>query len=68
MHYRQQPFLAIANFVVKSHFRFARNFILAESSRLRSSQPRKAAKRYMPFLKKSAKKDVRIPKVGIFEF
>ena len=33
--------------MVHSRLRFARNFILAESSRLRSSQPRKAAKRYM---------------------
>ena len=32
-------------FVVNSRLRFARNFILAESSRLRTSQPRKAAKR-----------------------
>ena len=41
----QQRFCEIANFVVNSRSRFAINFILAESSRLRSSQPRKAAKR-----------------------
>ena len=41
----QQRFCKIANFVVNSRLRFARNFILTENTRLRSSQPRKAAKR-----------------------
>ncbi len=48
---RQQPFGVIANFIVKSSLYFARNFILAETSRLRSSQPRQAAKRYAPLQK-----------------
>jgi hypothetical protein len=41
----QQRFCEIAKYVVNSNLSFARNFILAEKSRLRSSQPRKAAKR-----------------------
>ena len=41
----QQRFCEIANYVVNSCLSFARNFILAERTRLRSSQPRKAAKR-----------------------
>ena len=41
----QQRLCEITNSVVNSRLCFARNFILAESSRLRSSQPRKAAKR-----------------------
>tara|TARA_R110000868_G_scaffold199656_2_gene446253 strand:+ start:1293 stop:1463 length:171 start_codon:yes stop_codon:yes gene_type:complete len=32
--------------VVNSRLRFARNIILVENKRLRSSQPRQAAKRY----------------------
>jgi len=41
----QQAFGKIANFVVNSRFRFARNFILTENNRFRSSQPRQAPKR-----------------------
>lgn len=37
--------------MVNSRLRFARNFILAERTRLRSSQPRQAAKRWQQFLK-----------------
>jgi Na+/H+ antiporter NhaB len=40
-----QPFGKIANFVVNSRSRFARNIILVENKRLRSSQPRQAAER-----------------------
>ena len=47
----QQPFGKIANFVVNSRLRFARNFILAERTRLRSSQPRQATGRYNTFMK-----------------
>jgi hypothetical protein len=36
----------IANFVVNSRLRSARNFILVENKRLRSSQPRQAAERW----------------------
>jgi len=35
--------------VVNSRSRFARNIILAENMQFRSSQPRKAAKRYATF-------------------
>ena len=38
-----QRFCEIANYVVNSHFSYARNFILAENTRFRTSQPRKAA-------------------------
>jgi hypothetical protein len=41
----EQPFGKIANFVVNSHLHFARNIILVENKRLRSSQPRQAAER-----------------------
>jgi len=40
----QQRFCKIAKYVVNSLKSFARNFILAEKTRLRSSQPRQAAK------------------------
>jgi hypothetical protein len=47
----QQPFGKIANFVVNSRLRSARNIILVENKRLRSSQPRQAAERYVqPYL------------------
>ena len=44
-HYCQQPFGKIANFVVNSRLRSARNIILVENKRFRSSQPRQAAER-----------------------
>ena len=47
MNCTQQRFCEIAKYVVSSSLSFARNFILAEKSRLRTSQPRKAAKRYV---------------------
>jgi hypothetical protein len=40
-----QPFHKMAKNVVKSHFSFARNFILAENTQLRSSPLREAAER-----------------------
>ena len=43
---RQQRFCEIANYVVHSHLYFARTLVVTENTRLRSSQPRKAAKRY----------------------
>ena len=42
----QQPFGKIASLVVNSRLRSARNIILLENKRLRSSQPRQAATRY----------------------
>jgi hypothetical protein len=42
----QHAFGKIANFVVNSSLHFARNFILTERTRLRSSQPRQAPERY----------------------
>jgi hypothetical protein len=39
-----------------------------DSFELRNPLLRKAANRYMPFLENSAKKDIRIPKIGIFDF
>ncbi len=42
--------------VQNSHFSFARIFILAESTQLRSSPLHEAPERYSPFLKKSTKK------------
>ena len=49
----QQPFGKIANSVVNSHLHFARNLVVTENIRLRSSQPRQSAKRYHTFLKKN---------------
>jgi len=43
---RQHTFGAIANFVVNSRSRFARNIILVENNQFRSSQPRQAPERY----------------------
>jgi len=42
---RQHTFGAIANFVVNSRSRFARNIILVENNQFRSSQPRQAPER-----------------------
>ena len=44
---RQQRFCEIAKYVVNSYLSFARNLVVTENTRLRSSQPRKAAKRYL---------------------
>ena len=43
----------MAKYVVNSRLSFARNFILAENNRLRSSPLLQAATRYKPFLKKT---------------
>ena len=43
----QQRFAKMAKYVVNSRLYFARNFILAERSRLRSSPLLQAAKRYV---------------------
>ena len=42
----QQRLQEMANFVVSSRSRFARNFILAENTQFRSSPPLVAAERY----------------------
>ena len=53
----------------KIHIFLSQEFLsLTENMPLRSSPLHEAAERYMPFFKKSAKKDIRIPKIGIFEF
>jgi hypothetical protein len=43
--YCQQPFGKIANFVVNSRLRFARNIILVENKQFRTSQLLEAAER-----------------------
>lgn len=43
--YCQQPFCEIANYLVNSRLSFARNLVVTENTRLRSSQPRKALER-----------------------
>ena len=59
----------MANFVVSSRSRFARNSILMENIAFQSLPLLLAAACYMPFLKKkSAKKKIHIPKIGIFDF
>ena len=42
----QHTFCEIANYVVNSRLSFARNLVVTENIRLRSSQPRKARERY----------------------
>jgi hypothetical protein len=51
---RQHTFGAIANFVVNSRSRFARNIILVENNQFRSSQPRQAPERYQQGEEKTA--------------
>jgi len=53
-----QAFGKIANYVVKSRLSFARNFILTENTRLRSSQPRQAPERYMQCSQHGYKKSI----------
>ena len=43
--YCQHTFCEIANYVVNSRLSFARNLVVTENTRLRSSQPRKARER-----------------------
>ncbi len=58
----------MSGLVQNSRLHFARNFILLENKRLRSSQPSQAAERYMLFLKKSAKKDIRYQELVYLSF
>ena len=44
-HFAQHTFCEIANYVVNSRLSFARNLVVTENTRLRSSQPRKARER-----------------------
>ncbi len=58
----------MAKYVVNSRLFFARNFILAEKSRLRSSPLLQAAKRCAKLYPKKSKKMLyKIPIIGFFD-
>jgi len=60
----QQPFCAIANFVQAARFSFARVIILAERTRLRSSQPTSSGETLYVIRKKIAVKFGALPFFG----
>jgi hypothetical protein len=53
--YCQHTFCEIANYVVNSRLSFARNLVVTENTRLRSSQPRKAWERWWQFSRRIEK-------------